>query len=367
MDIGNAAKRLHISNEKLMAWELGTDSPTVVQLRKLAQLYRQSFAAFYLPSPPDVFHPPTRDYRRLPGGLTGVVSPNLTLEMRIAVDRRDICLELMAEKGEQVPNFTSLTLSREGDPETASAHLRSVLGINWEQQKNWNDPRIAFNVWRDAIETNGVLVFQTSAVPLVEMRGFSVAIFPLPVVVVNRKDAYAGRLFSMVHELAHVMLHSSGLCDLEVSPQLSSQDQNTEVICNHIAGATLVPKDLLMNNPLVKYMDHPYWDDAALNELSQSFSVSREVILRRLLILDLTTTEYYQKKREQFLREYRRRRTTKGFVHPVTNVISTAGKTFTKIVFDAFNNGRITANDASDFFGLKTKHFEQLGFRLSHG
>jgi Zn-dependent peptidase ImmA (M78 family) len=367
MDLSNTAKKLHISNEKLIAWESGTDSPTVVQLRKLAQLYRQSFAAFYLPTPPEVFHPPTHDYRKLPGGLTGVVSSNLTLEMRLAVDRRDICLELMAEKGEQLPNFISLAVSKGGDPETIGERLRSALEISWEAQKNWNDQRKAFNIWRDAIETSGALVFQASTVPLGEMRGFSVAIFPLPVVVVNRKDAPAGRLFSMIHELAHVMMHSSGLCDLEVSSRLSKDDQITEVLCNHVAGAALVPKSLLMDNPLVKHMDHPYWSNEILEELCQTFSVSREVILRRLLILGLTTSEYYRQKRAEFLRAYRRRRKPGGFVHPVTNVISTAGKTFTKIVFDAFNSGQITASDASDFFGLKTKHFDQLGFKLSHG
>ena len=70
MSLEDAAKKLQTSTENLKAWENG-EKLTTKQLRRAAQAYKQSFAAFYLDEAPDFFVPPVRDYRHLPEATRG--------------------------------------------------------------------------------------------------------------------------------------------------------------------------------------------------------------------------------------------------------------------------------------------------------
>ena len=356
-----AAKKARVSPEKLRSWENGESRPTVKQLRTLAKVYRQSFAAFYLPRPPEPKRPRLQDFRRLPGASYDALSSALVFEIRDAMERREIAIELYTEGGEDLPVFSETTTLSE-DPEAVGERVRSFLKISMNQQSRFRRGRAAFNSWRQAVEGVGVLVFQATQVPVEEMRGFSLTEKPLPAVIVNRKDACVARCFSLLHELAHLMLHSPGLCDLQNSTHRSPKDQRVEVFCNHVAASTLVPRQsLLGQGVVVSHGRDPNWSAAELSELSGRYAVSREVIVRRFLALGLTNLEFYQAKREELLDEFEsRRKSTGGFIPPATNVISAAGKPFVRLVLNAMYSNRITANDVSSYLGVRLKHLNRI-------
>src|SRR6202034_2315699 len=118
-------------------------------------------------------------------------------------------------------------------------------GITLAQQARWTDP---FRSWRDAIEAAGVLVFALSGahhqVGLEEMRGFAIAEQPLPVIVVNGKDRSPGRVFTLLHELAHVTLGQSAIeNDIDPGDALPALDGAVERFCTRVAAAILMPRD----------------------------------------------------------------------------------------------------------------------------
>ncbi len=82
------------------------------------------------------------------------------------------------------------------DPEDAGERIRELLGVTWEAQVQWESAYEALNTWRAAIETRGVLVFQTSDVALEEMRATCIPDQPLPVILLNTKDARRMAAFS---------------------------------------------------------------------------------------------------------------------------------------------------------------------------
>ena len=210
------------------------------------------------------------------------------------------------------------------------------------------------------VESQGVLVFQAKSIALTEMRGYSIAESPLPVVVVNRKDAYAGRAFTLIHEFAHLMLRASGVCNLELGPNRTTREQRTEIFCNHVAGAVLVPKSRFLAEQSVRRHKGYSWKDEELELVARNFSVSREVILRRALILGLTDEEFYSLKREQLLREYEVRTKGEGFIPPHTDVLSLSGKPFVKLVLNSYYSDKITASDVSEYLGFKLQHLEKI-------
>src|SRR6476660_2732460 len=212
-DVETAAKKVSVSQERLESWEAGLANPTIKQLRTLANAYKRPIAAFFLPQAPRIPDPP-RDFRRTLGHEAIVESPGLRIEVRKAVLRRKAALELLALEDKE-PQRLGFTLRRDLQPETAGEQVRDLLGVQLKTQFQWQSQYDALNGWRDAIERIGVLVTQMQDVPPAEASGFSVAELPLPVIVANIKDSPRRRVFTLLHELVHILLREGGLCDLD--------------------------------------------------------------------------------------------------------------------------------------------------------
>lgn len=363
VDERTAAKRAGVGVERLQAWELGDDSPTIAQLRQLGRAYKRPIAVFYLDEVPrdfDALH----DYRRLtvgsaPGGAA------LEFAIRRARERREIALDLMDDLDERPTEFVGeARLSR--DPEELAASLRERLGVSIATQRGWETVYQAFNGWRDAVESQGVLVFQIRDVDVSEVRGFSIAEFPVPIIAVNIKDSPLARPFTLLHEFTHLMLRLSGLCDLHEG-QSSRSEERVEIFCNRVAGAALVPRADLLADPTVSSHRGLDWSDEELRALANTFKVNREVVLRRLLILERTTQTRYDAKREQFEREFAARPKRDGFSTPDRIAVSTAGPAFASLVLRSFHQERITSSDLAEYLGVRLKHITKIEEALLRG
>jgi Zn-dependent peptidase ImmA (M78 family) len=163
------------------------------------------------------------------------------------------------------------------------------------RQRAWRDPRASYNGWRGAIERAGILVFQAAGIAPKEMLGFSLSDRPLPVIGLNRKLNPNGRIFTLLHEAVHVYSGASSICDIEEGTLRPVKEQRIEVFCNAVAGATLVPREALLMEPLVAA--HPArpreWSEDELGSLGRNFGFSSSVILRRLLMAGRTTSAFY--------------------------------------------------------------------------
>ncbi len=198
------------------------------------------------------------------------------------------------------------------------------------------------------------------------MRGFSLNERRVPVIVLNAKDAPRGRVFTVMHEFTHLMLSQGGVCDpLRVGRHARTPDERVEIYCNRVAGAVLVPRDALLAHPLVAPFRGPReWSDPVLQRLADQFAVSREVVLRRLLILGRTTDDFYDRKRAEYLSRYQARavraREREGFAPLFRVVVRDNGRQYTRLVLDALDRERITLADVSDYLGVRLKHLDDL-------
>ncbi len=370
LDVELAAKKATVKPEKLLSWESGDARPTVKQLRKLGTVYKRPLAVFYLDEPPKDFDA-LRDFRRLPGEVAGHESPELRYAIRNAHVRREIAIELYEELNERPPGFTEKA-STASSPEKLGERIRKILGMEIEKQAAWRTDYEALNGWRAAIENVGVLVFQASDVDLGEMRGFSIGDHPLPAIIVNVKDSPYGRVFTMLHEFVHLLLRRAGICDIDERDRRPPEEQKIEVYCNRVAGSALVPKALLLADPVVRrHSRDEEWGDLEISRLSTKFGVSREALVRRLTICGLATEEFYRQKREELAeeraeKELRKKEKKGGFVPPSLKAYSSAGPSFTRLVLDSYHREKITSADLSDFLGVRLKHLPKIE-RLARG
>lgn len=366
--LGEAAQKLQVKPERLNFWESGEAQPTINQLRNMARVYKRPLGVFYLQEAPQGFLV-VRDYRRLPGDGMRRFSPELTLEMRAAQERRELMLDLYEEIDEQpIPFAFAATI--EDNPEEIGPRIREFLGITPGQQADWRNPREAFNAWRAHMEAAGVVVFQMAKVESKVVNGFAIAHDVLPVIAVNRKDVFPRRVFSLLHEFAHTALRLSGVSDLDVDADRPPEDQRTEVFCNAVAAAALMPGALFLAEDVIAEAPAALreWEDASIEELAQRYSVSREAVVRRLLTFDRTTQAFYRRKREQYADELRERQAIERERirgrpfgrNPARETLSTSGEPFTRLVLNSYYRDRITLSEVSSFLGLRLKQVSRV-------
>jgi Zn-dependent peptidase ImmA (M78 family)/DNA-binding XRE family transcriptional regulator len=363
LELEVAAKKAGVKPDRLESWERGERRPTIKQLRTLGNIYKRPIAIFYLPEPPAGFQA-LRDFRRLPGTIVTTESPALRLQIRRAQDRRELALDLyQVVEGE--PPSISLPATLSDDPEDLAGRIREFLGIRYEDQIGWSAGYEAFNRWRAALENAGALVFQATDVEVSEMRGFSVYGERLPAIVVNIKDSVRGRIFSILHELAHIVLRQGGLCNFrpEDVPMATTDEQRTEVFCNWVAGATLVPRRFLLREGIVsdKRRDTD-WTDEDIRDLADRYGASSEVLLRRLLINGRISDAFYQTKVEEIRKEYAAAAGggRGGFAPPHRIAIGSAGPLFVRLVLRSYYTDQITASDVADFLDVRLKHLGRI-------
>jgi len=365
LSVEDAASRLNVRRERLEEWESGDAHPTINQLRNVADKYRRPFGVFLMKEPPRE-QPLPHDFRHLPGEPPPPTTALLLGQIRAAGERRRQALELYDDIGEEPPTF-SVRANLQENVEAVGARLRAALTVTDDQQARWRSAETALTAWKDLFEQAGVLVFQFSRLDLGEMRGLSLAEAPLPVVVTNSKDAAAGRVFTLFHELTHIALRTSGICDLDEDERRAPEEREVEVFCNACAGAALVPAERLLSQETVRARGQSGlidWTDAELDAIKRTFAVSRFVVLRRLAALGRASDAYYRARHNTWMAELERVRLAAArqevIIPPFRKALSSTGKQFARLVFRAYYDDRITLNDVSEYLNLKVRHLPKV-------
>jgi Zn-dependent peptidase ImmA (M78 family) len=342
----------------LEEWESGHALPTIAELRKLAAVYKRPIAVFFLDEAPTRFDA-QREFRRLAGTVSDSASPDLLLALRWALFRREAAMELHRLTGEP-PGQLDVTLDPDLDPEDAGQKIRELLGLSWDDQLEWKGAYAALSGWRSAIEAKGVLVFQTSDVTLEEMRATCVPDQPLPVILLNAKDAPHGRVFSLLHEFAHILLHAGGHQTSRMVGERSPEEQPLEVAANAFAAAALLPK-VEFKKVAARHEAAAEGNDSPLRELAQKVKVSPEVILRRLVTLGISSESIYRRKRTDWgSRLWYVPAPSKGGPPVEVKTIAKDGPAYTRLVLDAYDDRIINTSAASDYLGVKPRHFANI-------
>jgi Zn-dependent peptidase ImmA (M78 family) len=375
IDVVTAARRAGTTPARIEEWEEGSSYPTIKQLRKLAKAYMRPIGLFFLPELPE--DPESiKDFRKIPDEFREEMSSALRFEIRLAWDRREEALEMIADLDEETTMIHD-RFSLTSDPDQIALKVRKMLGISTTQQMQWRTRYDAFNAWRQAVEKQGALVFQTGIlrnliVDPKEARGFSIDEQPYPVIVINSKDHATAKCFTLIHELTHILLADGGICDLHNPFRATSHVDRTEVFCNQVAGSTLVPADaLLRTNVVQNHGSHAEWSDDELEVLAKKFWVSWEVILRRLLMLGRTSRDFYQRWRNERNDLFPGREISgEAKISTPTRVIIRNGRLFPTLVLRALRNKRITSFKAADILGAgadRLRDVEAALFGSWHG
>lgn len=119
------AQIMKVDVTKILAWESGSEYPTLLQAKYLAKQYRVSFAYFFLPDAPQkVKRIEKVDYRTLGNWGVNSTSREMRWFLRDIEERRDTMLDLYKE-AEMRPRAFTLKLSLETTEEAFAAEIRN--------------------------------------------------------------------------------------------------------------------------------------------------------------------------------------------------------------------------------------------------
>ncbi len=356
-DMSAAAQRLGVGETKIREWESGTGHPTMAQLRNLGEFYKFPIAIFYLVDPPEDATK-IKDFRRLPKGQRAAFSPKLRYLIRQTRYRQEWLREYREANDYSEIEFVGSQTARVS-PGTLGKSIRAILGMSIDEQKSWLNAEYALSGWIRRVERIGICVFQSSGIEVEEMRGFALPDSIAPVVMINGKDSRAARIFTLLHEVAHIALGRAGISNMV--PGDNGEDQKIELLCNAAAAEALVPTDdftVRISEP------EDVTTNAAIRELSVYYRVSEEVIVRKMFDLDLVTRKFYEAKRSEYAKRRPQKRNRPTLIPRGQIIARNNGREFSKTAASAFHAGEISGGELSDLLGMKLDHLRQLEAEL---
>lgn len=366
-DILELEKKIKVHPETITKWISKEQSIEINKLEKIANYLKRPLAVFFLPKPPE--QKPLTDFRMIAGS-----SQKLSIKSMLAIREsryfQSITKELLVdEKMSLNPKINSKVTIKDDFEKIAKIereHLGfdSVKGLLSKDAKGGIQNR--YNKLREIIESLNIFVFQTN-MPIEEIRGFTLSEELPRIIVLNSADSYQARIFSLMHEYAHVLLNEYGICLPEYAKETPNTNQRyrIEMWCNKFAASILAPRDRFVEefSTIEAKHDEP---QKIIDLLSRKFRTSKLVTAYRILELfsKLPSVGEFKKeiiKMQKIKTSVKKRR---RYVDPVNLCISGKGRKYISLVLTAQKNNTITYADAIDYLNLKIKHFETLQGRL---
>ncbi len=332
---------------KINEVETGSWGVTFKQLDKLSSLYRVPRWIFLLDEIPEeyTFQNTIPDFRKVKGMLTSEPQSRSKIVALIArLDQfRSSLLDMREEQDQPIalfnpPEFTT-------DLQEMGRRVRSWLNIPQNEYPK-------FDVWRLAVEDQGVLVFLTSKyrgwsnIDREVFRGLSLYYNVLPIIIINDSDAKKAQMFTLFHELGHLL-------QMKSHAGVWEQRIVEEQWCDRFAGEVLMPRDAEF--PLASTL-------GGLHSSASKFNVSAYAYLVRLrqlqyidertyLDLEIAITEDWNREQQVW------KKNTGGFARRRPDEILKQYGSATNTVLQAFAENELNIVQAMRVLDVKKAHY----------
>lgn len=339
------AKSLPVKTAKILEWEAGASRPTFRQAQQWANLAHVPFGFLFLRAPPqDVLALP--DLRTVGGAAPVQASVDLLDMVRDVMRKQAWYLDYLKEQ-EQAPLSFVAKFTAASAVTDIVADIRNTLDTDSIPAQPNSEEYLGQLV--NAAESAGILVMRSGMVgantrrklDVGEFRGFAISDQLAPVIFINIADAPNARVFTLVHELAHLWIGSSGVSS--VSPLNKRRE---EVLCNAVAGEFLVPEPLFIR----AWRATEDWR-ATLPELSAMFHVSRLVVARRACDLGLVSAAAYSAYYRAELQAFQQKKSSGGSFYRSAGTRNS--KRFSRAVLSEALSGRLLLRDAGKLLGVQ--------------
>ena len=365
-DAGFELEDLPNSLKDAEKWENGEKIPTWADLRNLAKKYKRPSFFYFLSEPPietDDFIEFRADEK------IGDFSPELRLEIRKAKSRRNAYIHIHEDMGIPIPNFSKYVVD-EKNPIKLGQYIRNYLNVDFETQQKWglNDNgnrdrthKSFLDHWKEICFDLGVLVFETNNVLGSEISGCSIYYDYCPIIILNAKTYHNRRIFTLMHELAHLTCGISAICDVD-------KYNKKEAFCNNVAAEVLMPYKTFNEVQLFTKSKH----ELRVARLSNMYGVSKQSIVYKLRNSGLISEELKNKWIDKLeygnqvmkQKDAERRKKNNPYISTVTIKRKQDGTPYTRLVLEAYDNEIITSTQAMRYLDTSLDKIQDLDLEI---
>lgn len=243
-----AAKKLNIKDdkkltaaEKLLAYESGEKEPSRSLLLRMSKQYHQPLLVFYLDKRP-VMGDRGEDFRTLPDKFDETENVNVDILIRDIRARQSTIRETLIDADEEIKLEFIGSHNIEGGVISVVQKIRDTLNLELDDYRNQANYKEAFRYLRQKVEKAGVFVILKgnlgsyhSNIALTAFRGFALSDNIAPFIVINDQDTESAWAFTLIHEMAHLILGKTGISGYYI-------EKTIEKFCNEVASEYLLPQ-----------------------------------------------------------------------------------------------------------------------------
>lgn len=345
--------------KNIEAWEAGETSPSYPQLEAMADKFKIPVAVFFFPEPP-ILPPISETFRTLPEQEFENLPSRIRLLLRKAKAYQINLTELTGGTNSASRRIIrDLSFSTEVSIPTMARQVREYLNVSIEEQSNWPSAEVTLNNLRQILQDVGVSVFK-DAFRNPDYSGFCLYDDEFPIIYVNNSSAKTRQIFTLFHELAHLIYQTSGVDKLrdDFIDRLSDDERKIEIICNHFAAEFLLPEDAFEDAFAGR---EPSEDTAA--ELANRFHVSREFIYRRFLDRNLIDEATYSEAAQRWAGQV----TGGGGGDYYNTRIAYLGRDYIDLAFRQYYQNRISDIQLAEYLDIKPRYVSTLEEYVSRG
>jgi Zn-dependent peptidase ImmA (M78 family) len=319
---------------------------TLTQASSLASQLHIPFGYLFLKTPPADTRPELPDLRQTPNPEP---LSNAFYEALQDIKNKVAWYSARLREGDaEKLTFVGKFINARVSAKAVANDIAKTISYEPNERLQCRDPESLYNLLANKFEAARVLVFRSSIarsntkkpLPVSEFRGFAVVHSLAPAIFINGRDVPAAWIFTLIHEAAHIWLGQSGVSDNSASN--ATQMNGIEAFCNKVAAEFLTPQEQFLT----------LWSAtsaAKIAVLSKHFKVSRLVIARRALDLDLIDWGDYQ---EVYFASIPQQKDDGGG-NPYATIPIRSSRRFTQAVMSSAMSGETMLREAGRLLNVK--------------
>jgi Zn-dependent peptidase ImmA (M78 family) len=270
--------------DNLLKWKNGGKAPTFNQIESVSRATHIPLGYFFLKNPPAEDFP-LLQYRTVDSINAKSISRDMIDTLNHMESIQEWMREYMIESGYDRLSFVG-SMRDNRDKQAIIRKVREVMNIapDWHTQVPVKAD--AFKFFRGKFEDAGVLVMMSGIVggnthrslSIEEFRAFTLVDEYAPLIFINANDSLSAKIFSLIHEAAHLFLGQDNL----FNDRYGNADgvSAIETLCNAVAAEILVPREQFKREWIKQAGNEP---DKKIQILANTFNCGTVVIARKAL------------------------------------------------------------------------------------
>lgn len=280
---------------RLMSWYSGEKVPTFNQIEEASRATGIPLGYFFLNTPPKEDRT-LLEYRTVDSLELEKPSRNLLDTIHDMEQIQEWAKNQMVADGFSELEFVG-SMAEVNEVGVFVTQIRRVLDLQRDWFTSSKTSADSFRFLRSKISDSGVIVMMNGIVgnnthrPLEinEFRAFAIADEYAPLIFINSNDSINGKVFSLLHEFAHILIGKNNFFNDRYSAH--GCVNQIETICNAAAAEILVPSDLFVEkwNEVISENDVK----TTISTLAKYFKCGITVIARKALDHGYITSQEY--------------------------------------------------------------------------